>query len=240
MKHPLSRPNKVSSVQRQLLVLAGVVLFLTSTAPNPVSALSAAQRDITEITLESPLVEKDKELARVESALRQKNAEIAENTEKITAVKEEAKVIVETKKTLAEEVAALKVEIEAKKARIEAIRLAKLPVPMTNYASDAAGNGYTAGNCTWYVKSRRPDIGNFWGNANAWLGSAQSAGFKTGNTPRVGAIAVTYAGPMGHVAYVESVSGGMVTISEMNYGGLYNMNTRTVPASDFSYIYEKA
>ena len=44
------------------------------------------------------------------------------------------------------------------------------------------------------------------------------------------------AGSLGHVAYVESVnSDGSITISEMNYtNGPYNMNYRTIPASEVS------
>lgn len=97
------------------------------------------------------------------------------------------------------------------------------------------GNGYVAGNCTWYVKNKRPDIGNYWGNAGySWIANAQSAGYSTGATPRAGAIGVT----PGHVVYVESVNGdGSANISEMNYGALYRMNYRTVPAGAFTYIY---
>ncbi|SCU36807.1 Secretory antigen precursor SsaA [Staphylococcus aureus] len=43
-------------------------------------------------------------------------------------------------------------------------------------------------------------------------------------------------GPYGHVAYVERVNGdGSILISEMNYTyGPYNMNYRTIPASEVS------
>lgn len=97
-----------------------------------------------------------------------------------------------------------------------------------------AGNGYTPGYCTWYVKNRRPDLPNNLGNAYAWVSNAAAQGLPTGSTPRVGA-----AGQRGnHVVYVESVnSDGTVTISEMNHKGLYVMTTRTLPAEYFSYIY---
>ncbi len=39
-------------------------------------------------------------------------------------------------------------------------------VKVTRYAGNASGNNYAAGNCTWYVKSRRADIPNNLGNAN--------------------------------------------------------------------------
>lgn len=110
-------------------------------------------------------------------------------------------------------------------------------VNVTKYAPDAAGNAYALGNCTWYVKQKRPDIGNFWGNANQWISSAKAQGFETGSKAKVGAIGVTQEGGMGHVVYVEKIGKGVVRISEMNYNGLYNMNTRTVPESSFQYIY---
>jgi surface antigen len=97
-----------------------------------------------------------------------------------------------------------------------------------------AGNTYTPGYCTWYAKNRRPDLPNNLGNANTWVSRAAAQGIATGATPRVGAI-----GQQGmHVVYVESVnSDRTVTVSEMNYGGLYKISSRTVPASTFYYIY---
>lgn len=97
------------------------------------------------------------------------------------------------------------------------------------------GNRYTWGTCTWYVYNRKPNIGSFWGNGGyGWIAAAQASGFATGSSPAAGAIAVQ----SGHVAYVESVSGGNVNISEMNYaGGVGVVHYRTVPAGMFSYIY---
>jgi surface antigen len=98
-----------------------------------------------------------------------------------------------------------------------------------------AGNSYAWGNCTWYVKNMRPDLPNNLGNGGQWVASARAMGLATGSTPQVGAVAEQ----AGHVAYVEGVSGNMVSISEMNYaGGLGQVHRRTVPASTFSgYIY---
>jgi surface antigen len=108
-------------------------------------------------------------------------------------------------------------------------------VHLTPYYGGA--NGYAFGYCTYYVASRRSVPSN-WGNANAWYYNAQASGFSVGSSPVPGAIAWTGAGYYGHVAYVESVSGGMVTISEMNYNGNWDrVTSRTVPASSFRYIY---
>ncbi len=111
----------------------------------------------------------------------------------------------------------------------------KQPRPAAvTYRGSSSGNTYTAGYCTWYVKNRRADLPNNLGNANTWASRAAAQGLATGRTPRAGAV-----GQQGmHVVYVESVNGnGTVTISEMNYRGLYVVSTRTVPASNFIYIY---
>ena len=109
------------------------------------------------------------------------------------------------------------------------------PAQVASYSrGSSAGNTYAPGYCTWYVKNRRPDLPNNLGNAYTWVTRAASQGIPTGSEPRVGAV-----GQRGnHVVYVEAVNGdGTVTISEMNYRGLYETNTRTVPASYFQYIY---
>lgn len=101
-------------------------------------------------------------------------------------------------------------------------------------SQSSAGNTYSYGWCTWYVKSRKPNIPNNWGNAYSWIGNAQASGYATGSRPVAGAIGA--AG--GHVVYVESTDGINVSISEMAYaGGIGVVHYRTVPASSFYYIY---
>jgi surface antigen len=108
------------------------------------------------------------------------------------------------------------------------------PAVQTSYRGSSAGNTYAPGYCTWYAKNMRPDLPNNLGNADTWVARAAAQGIPTGAAPRVGAI-----GQQGmHVVYVQAVNGnGTVTISEMNYSGLYQINTRTVAASSFYYIY---
>lgn len=106
---------------------------------------------------------------------------------------------------------------------------------LTNFSGSS--NSYARGYCTYYVASRR-SVPPFWGDARNWYYNAQASGFSVGTTPIPGAIAWTGAGYYGHVAYVERVSGDMVTVSEMNYNGNWNrVTSRTVPASSFRYIY---
>lgn len=97
-----------------------------------------------------------------------------------------------------------------------------------------AGNTYSYGYCTWYVKNRRPDLPNNLGNADTWVARAAAQGLATGSRPAKGAV-----GQRGmHVVYVESVNGdGTVTVSEMNHVGWNVESKRTVPASYFQYIY---
>ncbi|HRJ05987.1 MAG TPA: LysM peptidoglycan-binding domain-containing protein [Candidatus Saccharibacteria bacterium] len=98
----------------------------------------------------------------------------------------------------------------------------------------SAGNTYAYGWCTWYAKEMRPDLPNNLGNGGQWVANAAAQGIPTGSTPRVGAIAEE----PGHVAYVEAVNGGMITISEMGYNySPGQVNRRTVPAANYRYIY---
>ena len=90
--------------------------------------------------------------------------------------------------------------------------------PTTN----TAGNTYPVGQCTWGVKSLASWVGNYWGNANQWIASAQAAGHSVGTTPQAGAVAVwPYdGGGYGHVAYVTAVqSSTNIQVMEANYAG---------------------
>lgn len=93
--------------------------------------------------------------------------------------------------------------------------------------SRRAGNSFPYGYCTYYVANKRTVTWR--GNAGAWLYNAKAAGYATGKKPQVGAIVVTTEDARyGHVAYVESVGDGTITISEMNYKGWGVVNTRTL------------
>lgn len=81
----------------------------------------------------------------------------------------------------------------------------------------AGASSYPVGQCTWGVKVVAPWAGSFWGNADQWPASAAAAGFKTGTTPKVGAI-ISWSGC--HVAYVTDVrEDGMIQVIEANYAG---------------------
>ncbi|QOL33107.1 CHAP domain-containing protein [Bifidobacterium eulemuris] len=96
---------------------------------------------------------------------------------------------------------------------------------------------YPWGQCTWWVASRRAQIGNpipGWGNAKDWRDQAKAAGMSVDKTAKVGDVIVFQAGILGadgyygHVAVVEKVnSDGSIEISESNAVGLGVVSVRT-------------
>lgn len=92
------------------------------------------------------------------------------------------------------------------------------------------GHRFPYGYCTWFVAQKR--YVPWSGNAGTWLYKAKAMGYKTGRTPAVGSIVVTTENRFyGHVALVEKVSGGNITVSEMNYVGWAKSSRRTLSAS---------
>ena len=86
------------------------------------------------------------------------------------------------------------------------------------------GHRFPYGYCTWYVAQKR--YVPWGGNAGTWLYRAKALGYKTG------AIVVTTENRYyGHVALVEKVSGGNITVSEMNYVGWGKTDRRVLSAS---------
>ena len=80
------------------------------------------------------------------------------------------------------------------------------------------GNSYPIGQCTWGVKELAPWASNWWGNANTWAIYASAQGYRIGNVPVAGAIAVWDGGRYGHVAYVTDVqSENSIQVLESNY-----------------------
>ncbi|MGZ9806231.1 peptidoglycan hydrolase PcsB [Streptococcus sp. V869] len=89
------------------------------------------------------------------------------------------------------------------------------------YSSSASS--YPVGQCTWGAKTLAPWAGDYWGNGGQWATSAAAAGFRTGSTPQVGAIACWDDGGYGHVAVVTAVeSTTRIQVSECNYDGSGN------------------
>ncbi|MGH7611354.1 MAG: CHAP domain-containing protein [Candidatus Dormibacteria bacterium] len=83
--------------------------------------------------------------------------------------------------------------------------------------------GFSTGQCTWYVATRRlvdwrAPSGALGGNAGQWLGLAEAAGYQVGSVPALGAIAVYSDHGDGHVAWVVGVDAqGDYTVAEANW-----------------------
>lgn len=75
------------------------------------------------------------------------------------------------------------------------------------------------------------------GNAKQWPGNAQADGIPVDGNPRVGDVAISMVGPYGHSMYVESVSGGSITVSQYNYGNNGEYSTMTISASGLYFIH---
>ena len=101
-----------------------------------------------------------------------------------------------------------------------------------SYYSDSGKLCY---NCTYYAWKRTYDVTGvalpgFKGHAKGWYQGAINAGYTVSSVPRVNSVAVWTDSSFGHVAFVESVSGNNVTISEAgtNDGATsYSCNTYT-------------
>ncbi|MGH3346865.1 MAG: CHAP domain-containing protein [Nocardioides sp.] len=105
------------------------------------------------------------------------------------------------------------------------------------------GLGFFQGQCVSWVAFRvaqRNGIafsnwfqGRHWGSAQYWRKVAKGLGYKTDETPAVGAVG-WYA--RGHVSYVEEVnSDGSIVISEMNIDGHNGFHFATVYPGDHSW-----
>ena len=97
------------------------------------------------------------------------------------------------------------------------------------YGADAGG--YCLGFCTHYAWTKRTDLTRL-GHARDWWAGAEARGIPRGSTPTPGAIAwwgSSFGGGYGHVAYVESVNGNSVAISEMNAPGWNRISSRSIP-----------
>lgn len=129
------------------------------------------------------------------------------------------------------------------------------PTPSTNNNSGQGtsngdyGNGYVAGQCTWWAYERRRQMGigtpSYLGNGGQWYATAPSYGLRVDHSPQVGA-AISFLpgqagadGFYGHVGVVEAVNGNTITISEMNAAsGPYMVSYRTLyNASQFWYVH---
>jgi surface antigen len=103
--------------------------------------------------------------------------------------------------------------------------------------------GYEYRNCTSYVAWKLSTDGvssslfKDLGNADQWIGNvAGKAGVVVTRTPSVGAVAVWDSPGVGHVAWVESVNGATVTVSDYNYQETGNYDEHPIASTPTDYI----
>lgn len=100
-------------------------------------------------------------------------------------------------------------------------------MPIANAASECDSYrlpaGWEVGQCVWYVRTRVGIVIPWSGDAGTWVDKAlkhQTSGWRVGEDPVAGAIAVFDVGSYGHVAYIEDVQrDGSFTVSHCNWGG---------------------
>jgi surface antigen len=110
---------------------------------------------------------------------------------------------------------------------------------------DAAdGWGYEYRNCTSYVAWRLSRAGVIaalfadLGNASAWIGNvAGEPGVTVNRKASPGAIATWVSSGVGHVAWVDSVRGGHITVSDFNYGGTGTYAEHPLGSAPTGYIH---
>src|SRR5579875_605686 len=104
--------------------------------------------------------------------------------------------------------------------------------------------GYEYRNCTSYVAWRLSEAGvsaslfTDLGNADQWIGAVRGkSGVTVNSTPSAGAVAVWDSPGVGHVAWVDSVSGSTVTVSDYNYAETGAYDQHSIASTPSGYIH---
>ena len=114
------------------------------------------------------------------------------------------------------------------------------PVHNGSQSTTWSSRGYGYRNCTDWVAWRLQQLGipdsktRGLGNGGQWAANAPAKGLGVSGTPQAGDAAVRVGNP-GHVAFVEAVSGGTITVSQYNAAGtgLYSVATGTPAGLNF-------
>lgn len=102
-----------------------------------------------------------------------------------------------------------------------------------------SGNNGAPGQCTWYAEQEVAAYTGVWpavyGNASDWPQVAAANGWSVGYTPRIGSLMVFQPGVdgafwTGHVGFVTEYypTAGVAVIAEMNFEGLWVVDSRAV------------
>ena len=198
-------------------------VLTTKQAELKVAELNLAAEKATAESEKASLLEK-KEAAEAEA----KAAAEAEAAYKAQQASQRQSVVASANTTLVEQVKATATASTATPAaNSEEGTSTPAPTPVATPAPvkqrptyNTNASSYPVGECTWGAKTLAPWAGDYWGNGGQWAASAAAAGFRTGSTPQVGAIACWNDGGYGHVAVVTAVeSSSRIQVSESNYGG---------------------
>ncbi|WP_269797879.1 CHAP domain-containing protein [Streptococcus sp. SM5] len=191
-------------------------VLTTKQAELKVAELNLAAEKATAESEKASLLEK-KAAAEAEA----KAAAEAEAAYKAQQASQRQSVVASANTTLVAQVQATAVSSSSASSEEEAPTPVATPAPAKQrptYSTNASS--YPVGECTWGAKTLAPWAGDYWGNGGQWAASAAAAGFRTGSTPQVGAIACWNDGGYGHVAVVTAVeSASRIQVSESNYGG---------------------
>jgi len=207
----IDKLNSATTVSSQLQQLIGQVradqAALDSLEQTQKSQLAEASQQQDQLqALEAQLKSQEAQLEAAEAALTGRAAQLVDQRQSIMG---------QINKVEAEQEAA-----EAAAAAAAAGGSIVLNGALAPFAFGPTNDLFPWGQCTWYVASLRNVT--FGGNADAWFGNAQAAGYSTGETPKTGAIVVWGSGNgysvFGHVAYVVGVSGpSSFTVDEANF-----------------------
>jgi surface antigen len=168
---------------------------------------------------ESNLLNQARDLRRQDE---QAHAQIAAQLASVQAARDQAGQVAAA--TLAMRNSVLDQTVQARATTVASQAQAVQTIP--NPGAGPFPNHFSFGYCTWYVANRRPIP--WFGNAIEWWPNARAYGYPEGQTPRVGAVLVTAESGLGHVAYVESVSGNTFVVSEMNFTAWDVVDRRTI------------
>ena len=112
------------------------------------------------------------------------------------------------------------------------------PTPGGAASTTYSSRGYGYRNCTDWAAWRLQQMGvpptatRGLGNGKQWGNNAAARGVSVTSMPEPGDAAVRLSGTYGHVAVVESVNGGEITVSQYNNGAIGEYSTQTgTPAS---------
>lgn len=226
-------PAAAPVVEEAAPVVANLVATETA-APAPAVEAPVAEEAAPAAEVSAPVVEEapaaEVAAPAVEAPQAEESAPVAEQAaadqaaaaqaEAERQAAEQAAAQAEAERQAAEQAAAAQAEAERQAAEQAAAEQAQTGAITPTYNYNTSGS-YPVGQCTWGVKVMAPWVGDYWGNGADWAASAAAAGFRTGTTPQVGAVASWNDGGYGHVAYVTAVeSNNAIQVYESNYNGI--------------------